>query len=306
MGRPIKVIIDTDPGVDDAIALLMALACSSVDVVGLTTVGGNIPLARGTRNALALLEYAGRPEVPVARGAARPCRGRYPYAYSFHGPGGLSRRLPDPRGRPVDASAVDFLAAGLQGNPGQITLVALGPLTNLAHLLQRHPGALGKAASLVVMGGAVDVAGNVTPNAEFNFYSDPAAARQVLSSGIALTLVDLGAARQVTVTRDRVSRWKASSHLGWLVVQLLGNWFRRDSRRERFEFYDPLALAVAVDPGLAAFQRSTLAVEVADPARLGETRIIASNGPVAVAGPVDGPRFFATFEELFNLTHRAG
>ena len=87
MGRPIKVIIDTDPGVDDAIALLMALACPTVDVVGLTTVGGNVPLARGTRNALALLEYAGRPEVPVARGAARPRRGRYPYAYPFHGPG---------------------------------------------------------------------------------------------------------------------------------------------------------------------------------------------------------------------------
>tara|TARA_B100000315_G_scaffold258496_2_gene310857 strand:- start:684 stop:1604 length:921 start_codon:yes stop_codon:yes gene_type:complete len=305
MGRPIKVIIDTDPGVDDAIALLMALACPTVDVVGLTTVGGNVPLARGTRNALALLEYAGRPEVPVARGAARPCRGRYPYAFSFHGPGGLSRRLPDPRGRPVDSRAVDFLVDRLHGRPGQITLLALGPLTNLAHLLRRHPRALRQAASLVVMGGAVDVAGNVTPRAEFNFYSDPVAAHHVLSSGVALTLVDLGAARQVAVTRDEVSRWKTSSLLGRMVVQFLGNWFRRHPVRERFEFYDPLALAVAVDPGLAGCRQATLSVEITDAEHLGETRAIAASGPVAVAGQVDGPRFFAMLEEVFDLGRRA-
>jgi inosine-uridine nucleoside N-ribohydrolase len=304
VGRLIKVIIDTDPGVDDAIALLMALACPKVEVVGLTTVGGNVPLARGTRNTLALLEHAGRPDVPVARGAARPCRGRYPYAYSFHGPSGLSRRLPDPRDRTAETSAVDFLAARLQGRPGQITLVALGPLTNLAHLLRRHPGALDQAVSLVVMGGAVNVAGNVTPHAEFNFYSDPEADHQVLSSGVALTLVDLGAAHQVTVTDDEAGRWKARSHLGQLAVQLLNNWFRRGPQRERFEFYDPLA--VAIDPGLAICQRSTLAVEVTGPAHLGESRVIAANGPVAVARQVERPRFLALLEELFDLSHRAG
>jgi inosine-uridine nucleoside N-ribohydrolase len=306
MGRTIKVIIDTDPGVDDAIALLMTLACPSVDLEGLTTVGGNVPLARGTRNALALLEYAGRPEVPVARGAARPCWGRYPYAYPFHGPGGLSRRLPEPRGRPVDARAVDFLAARLQSFPGQITLVALGPLTNLAHLLRQHPGAMDQAASLVVMGGAVNVAGNVTPQAEFNFYSDPVAAHQIVSSGVPLTLVDLGAARQVSVTREELGRWKTSSHLGWLAFQLLDNWFRRDPLRERFEFYDPLALAVAVDPRLATCEQSTLTVEIADPARLGETRIIAPNGPAAVAGQVERLSFFNFLGTLFDLSYRAG
>ena len=283
----------------------MALACPSVDLLGLTTVGGNVTLARGTRNALALLEYAGLPEIPVARGAARPIRGRYSYAYRFHGPGGLSRRLPEPQGRPVEPGAANFLAARLQSYPGQITLVALGPLTNLAHLLRRHPGALERAASLVVMGGAVNVAGNVTPNAEFNFYSDPMAAHQVLSSGVPLTLVDLGAARQVTVTRDELGSRKTSSHLGRLAVQLLGNWFHRDPLRERFEFYDPLALAVALDPRLATCEQLTLTVEIADPARWGETRVIAANGPVAVAGPVDGPGFFDILGELFELSYRA-
>ena len=179
MVRPAKVILDTDPGVDDAIAILMALAWPELELVGITTVGGNVPLARGTRNALALLEYAGRQRVPVARGAARPCRGRFPYAYAFHGPGGLSRRLSQPRMHSVDIGAAEFMAAKLGGDPGQITLVALGPLTNLACLLKRHPGALDLAGSLVVMGGAADGSGNVKPHAEFNFYSDPVAAHAV-------------------------------------------------------------------------------------------------------------------------------
>ena len=188
---PPRVIIDTDPGVDDAIAILMALAWPELMLVGLTIVGGNVPLARGTRNALALLEYAGRQEVPVAQGASRPWRGRFQYSYQFHGPSGLPRRLPKPKTRPVDADATDFLAAKLQDNPGQITLVALGPMTNLANRLVRHPAALGLVGSLVVMGGAVDCRGNVTPHAEFNSYSDPVAAHAVLSSGIPLTLIDL-------------------------------------------------------------------------------------------------------------------
>jgi inosine-uridine nucleoside N-ribohydrolase len=199
---------------------------------------------------------------------------------------------------------VDFLAARLQNHPGQITLVALGPLTNLAHLLRQHPGALDQVASLVVMGGAVNVAGNVTPRAEFNFYSDPVAAHRVLSSGVPLTLVDLAAARQVIVTRDELGRWKTPSHFGRLAVQLLGNWFRRDPLRERFEFYDPLALAVAVDPRLAVCEQSTLTVEITESARLGETRVIAANGPIAVARQVDGPGFFEFLGELFNLSCR--
>ena len=101
MPEPIRLLIDTDPGVDDAIAILMALASSDIEVVGLTTVGGNVALARSTRNALALLQSAGRSDIPVARGASRPLRGRYTYSPQFHGPGGLSRRLPDPANRPV-------------------------------------------------------------------------------------------------------------------------------------------------------------------------------------------------------------
>ena len=303
MTRPPSVIIDTDPGVDDAIAILMGLAWPALELVGITTVGGNVPVARGTRNALALLEYTGRREVPVAVGAARPCRGRFGYSRSFHGWGGISRRFPQPETRPVDAGAPEFIADKLQEMPGQITLVALGPLTNLAHLLYRHPQALEQAASLLVMGGAVNGAGNVTPHAEFNFHSDPVAAHAVLSSGVPLTLVDLGAARQTFITRQAALGLKARLPLGRLAVQVLGNWFRRDPRRERFEFYDPLAFAAALRPELITTYQASLVVETEDPVRSGESRLVAEGGPVAVAKEVEGPRFFEVIRDLLQLSN---
>ena len=303
---PAKVIIDTDPGVDDAIAILMALAAHSLDVIGLTTVGGNVPLARTTRNALALLEYSGRSDVPVARGSPRPIRGRYRYASVVHGKSGLSRKLPDPKTGPIKTRALDFLATQLRDSPGQITLIALGPLTNLARLLARHPDALRRAAALVVMGGAVDVPGNVTNHAEFNFYSDPEAASLILSSGITLTLVDLAACQQVAINREEAGRLKARNRLGALAVQLMANWFRRDASRKRFEFYDPLALAVALDPEIITTLSVTLTVETADPARLGATRVTAEGGPIALAQRVDRRGFFDLLEDLLGLEHGAG
>ena len=299
MTRTVKVIIDTDPGVDDALAILMALASPGVEVVGLTTVGGNVPLPRSTRNALALLEYTGYGQVPVARGAARPFRGRFRYSFGFHGRSGLTFRLPDPQIIPATNTAVEFLANGLQSQPGQITVVALGPLTNLAHLLDQLPEALRQSAGLVVMGGAVDVPGNVTPYAEFNFYSDPIAAQRVLTSGIPLTLVDLGAGRRTVITREDSARTQARSPLGRLAWQLLANWFRRDPKRQHFELYDPLAMAAAMNPGLLTLRRSSVSVEVEDQERLGVSQASTAPGPVAVVRQVDTEGFFALLEELF-------
>ena len=301
MPAPSKVIIDTDPGVDDAIAILMALASPELDVLALTTVGGNVPLARTTRNALALLEYAGRTDVPVARGSARPTGGSFGYAYAVHGTSGLTRRLPRPKNRPIDLKAVDFLAARLRDLPGQITLIALGPLTNLAWLWLRHPGALEQTARLVVMGGAVNAPGNVTPYAEFNFHSDPEAARLVLSSGIPLTLLDLAVCRRVGIDRQGAERLATKSGLGTLAVQLLANWFRRHPHRERFEFYDPLALVVALEPQLVTTYQATLSVEAANPERMGAVRVTGLDGPIAVADQVDEQRFFRILSVVLGM-----
>ena len=304
-----QLILDTDPGVDDAIAILMALAGSAprpeggprLELVGLTTVGGNVPLARGTRNALALLEFAGRSETPVARGSARPLGGTFPYSYEFHGKGGLSRRLPEPRTRPVASNAVDFLAQELTNNSDQVTLVALGPLTNLARLQQRHPGSLAQAHSLVVMGGAVNTAGNSTPHAEFNFYSDPLAAHLVVTSGVPLTLVDLGACRQIFIERQLGENLKAESRLGGLAAQILGNWFQQRPQRDRFEFYDPLALAAAVDPAILRTRRVSLEVETKDPDQRGASRITAEDGIVSIVEEVDASRCLGLIGSLLGL-----
>ena len=308
MNESIKVIIDTDPGVDDAIAILMALVwpriAPNIELVGITTVGGNVALARATRNALALLEYAGRQDLPVAQGASRPLSGRYGYSHKFHGQTGLSRRLPRPTSQAINASAVEYLAHQLQRQPGQCHLIALGPLTNLSQLMAAHPHALSQAASIVVMGGAVEVPGNVTPHAEFNFYSDPVAANEVISSGIPLTLVDLSACRQAFIGRDEVENLKSASPVGRLVVQILLNWFRKDLNRQLFEFYDPLALAVALRPGLIARRQLEVVVETSDLARLGRSKVVSNEGPVAVANDVDGEAFAVLLYDLFELTRR--
>ena len=300
MTKPVRLIIDTDPGVDDVVAILMALAAPGAEVVGLTTVGGNVSLARATRNALALLQAARRPEIPVARGAARPLRGRYSPSVAFHGPGGLSVRLPNPAIRLVSQSAVDFMADRLSRHPRGITLVALGPLTNLARLLQRRPGALNLAHRIVVMGGAVDTPGNVTPKAEFNFHSDPMAADMVLSSGLPVTLADLAACRQVAINRQEALQLKSTHPLGQLALRLIQNWFHRDPTRQTFEFYDPLALALALEPGLASVRKVALAVGSSGADDWGEMTVVGRTGEVALADDVDGVRFFSMLRQLLG------
>lgn len=295
-----KIIGDTDPGVDDAIALLLVLARSDGEVAGLTVVGGNVPLARGVRNALALLEYAGREEVPVLRGSSRPLQGKFPYAQHFHGWSGLSRRLPAPRRRPAARGAIDFLADQLRAFPGQIHLAALGPLTNLARLERQYPGSLAQAAAIVVMGGAVDAPGNSTAAAEFNFYSDPLAAAEVMNSGAPLTLVDLAACRQVAIGRADAANLRANNRLGQLAAQLLQNWFRRDAQRQRFEFYDPLAMAALLEPAVLTTRPATITVETAAGPPLGESRVTGNTGPVAVADAVDAARFFGLLRETLG------
>ncbi len=291
-----RIIIDTDPGVDDAIAILMALAAPSVEVAGLTVVGGNVPQARGLRNALALLDYAGRRRIPVCRGSNRPLTGKFPYATHFHGNSGITRRLPELTSRPAAPGAVDFLAAQLAAQPGRITLVALGPLTNLARLERQRPGALSAAAALVVMGGSVDAPGNATPHAEFNFYSDPLAAKEVLDTGVPLTLVDLAACRQVALARAAAFALKSRHPLGRLAVEIVQNWFKVDAGRERLFFYDQLALAVALRPAVMTTRQAALTVATEGP-EVGATRTATQDGAVAVTDVVDTQRFFALLSQ---------
>ena len=301
------VIIDTDPGVDDAIAILMALAHPGFRILGLTATAGNVPLARAARNALALLEYAGRGDIPTHKGAARPLRGRYPYARQVHSPSGLTSPLPAPSITASATPAVPFLAQILTAMPGAVTVIALGPLTNLARLLRRHPGTLQSAARIIVMGGAVDAPGNATPHAEFNFYSDPTAARLVIASGIPITLIDLAACRQVYFARSDLDGLKSGGRLGELAARLLAGWFAKDPARRQFRLYDPLAVIAAIAPDALQLRPVTLEIDdsttTGDAVRWGQCRVVNGDaGPISVAAPdgVNAPAALAAIRRLLD------
>ena len=307
--EPKSVIVDTDPGVDDAVAILMLLANPAWRILGFTATAGNVPLARSTRNCLALLEYAGRTDIPVYRGAARPVRGRYAYARHVHSTSGLTRRLPDPTMRPSETRAVPFLESALVNATEPVVIIALGPLTNLARLWRKNPAALRAADRIVVMGGAVRTEGNASPHAEFNFYSDPTAARIIMDSGLPLTAIDLAPCRRVAISRSQAERIRCSNRLGTLAAELLHGWFARDPSRREFNLYDPLAVLAATHPHLLQLDAVNMKVidpdDTDDPTLWGKCEIVDENaGHVSVAAldGVDSDGAFAAIQHLLEWT----
>ena len=283
-----RVIIDTDPGIDDFLAILLALRSPELKVEALTTVGGNAPLRHTTRNALRTLEYAGRTDVPVAVGASRPLgpprgsgerrtrRRGFRYAPRFHGATGLTARLPSPCITPVETDAVRFLAERLSepDAAGPVTLIALGPLTNVAALLRRNPDALARSGGLIVMGGAVHRRGNVTPFAEFNVWNDPEAARTVFASRANITLVGLDVCEQVRATRADAARAEP------FVRRMLVNWFDARPAGDSLALCDPLTVAAAIHPDLLSLRPMRLAVDTTHGATQGRTEpLTPSSGP---------------------------
>ena len=211
---PTPIILDCDPGHDDAIAILLALASPEVELLGITTVHGNQTLDKTTVNALKVLELAGRADVPVARGAERPLVRELSVADHVHGESGLDGPvLPEPTARPVDDDAVSFLAERL--GPG-VVLCPTGSLTNIARLLTDHPGV--RPERIVLMGGAIGL-GNITPAAEFNIWADPEAATIVFESGIDITMVGLDVTHQAIVGPERVDRFRRMGRVGAIVAE---------------------------------------------------------------------------------------
>ena len=221
---PTPILLDCDPGHDDAIALLLALASPELELVGVTTVSGNQTLEKTTANALRVLEFVGRGDIPVAAGADRPLvRERYVAAY-VHGETGLDGPdLPPAQGLPVDAHAVEFIAEHLRERP--LTLVPTGPLTNIGLLLARHPHLVPQIERIVLMGGAI-AEGNVTPAAEFNIWADPEAAHRVFTSGIDVTMIGLDVTHRALLTPEHAERLHRSGRVGGLVADLLGFYHR--------------------------------------------------------------------------------
>lgn len=203
-----KVILDTDPGIDDAQAIAFALAHPELEVLGLTTVFGNAFVDLTTRNAVLLLEQFGHPDIPVARGAAVPLEQTpFPPADFVHGADGLGNlNLSDPSGSAIDASAAEFIVEQTRLDPGNISLIAVGPLTNIAQAVKLDPTLPSRVRELIVMGGTMDEPGNVTPLAEANFHNDPHAADQLLAHDWPVTVIGLDVTHQILLGDSDLSR----------------------------------------------------------------------------------------------------
>lgn len=273
-----QIIMDTDPGQDDAVAILLALAATDeIEVLGLTCVAGNVPLSLTVRNARKICELAGRPDLPVCAGCDRPIGRDLVTAEHVHGKSGLDGPdLPAPRMPLNEAHAVDFLIDTLRNRvPGSVTLVALGPLTNLATAFTRAPDIVGRVCEIVLMGGAHAALGNVTPVAEFNIHVDPAAADIVLRAGAPVTMAPLDVTHKALVTSARNTAFRAlGTSVGRAVADLTGFFDRYNPARYKVQgapLHDPCTIAWLLRPDLFAIRDVNVMVETQSELTLGMT-----------------------------------
>lgn len=262
-----KIIIDTDPGKDDAVAILLALAVpSELALLALVAVAGNVPLSRTEGNARRLLALGGRPDIPVYAGCARPLVRPPITAEHVHGDTGLrGLELPEPAVPVRLEHGVDFLIGALRSAPGEITLCLLGPATNLAMALVKAPDIAACIAEVVWMAGGRSAGGNTTPAAEFNVYADPDAAKVVLGSGVPLTLLPLDLTRQVRLTPTRMARLR---QVGTAAARAMAALF---SDTDDAPLHDPCVIAHLLRPDLFTGRRTNIEVETASPLTLGMT-----------------------------------
>jgi purine nucleosidase len=272
-----KIIIDTDPGQDDALAILLAFASPELDVLGITAVAGNVPLALTALNARKICELAGRPDAKVFAGADHPLMRPLITAEHVHGKTGLDGPdLPEPA-MPLQAQhAVDFIIEELRNEePGNVTLCALGPLTNIAHVLIRAPELTARIREIVLMGGGFFEGGNVTPTAEFNIYVDPQAAQIVLQSGVPVTILPLDVTHKALTTAKRVDRFRAmGTKSGDASVALLEFFERFDEEKYGSDggpLHDPNVIAYLLKPELYGGRHCNVTVDATNELTLGMT-----------------------------------
>ncbi len=272
---PTPIILDCDPGHDDAIAILLALASPEIELIGITTVSGNQTLDKTTANALRVLEFAGRGDIPVYAGADRPFIRERDVAAHVHGESGLDGpSLPAPSGSAQKRHAVDFIAEELRARDGKLTLVPTGPLTNIGLLLALHPSVAPER--VVLMGGAIGE-GNRTPAAEFNIWADPEAAQRVFDAGFDTTMVGLDVTHRALITDDHTERLRSSGPVGSMVAQLMDFYARFHRSRypdlEGSPMHDPVCIAELIRPGLMTVRDAFIEVDLSSGPSRGRTNV---------------------------------
>ena len=284
-----RIILDTDPGVDDALAILLALRSPELKVEALTPVAGNVPLDFTLPNALKLLELAGRTDVPVAAGASTPLVRRLVTAKAVHGNNGLGGvELPAPKIRPVSETASELIRRIVRANPGEISIVAVGPLTNVATALRADPGLAQMIRSIVVMGGSLS-RGNVTPAAEFNFYVDPEAARIVFDAGVPLTMVGLDVTRKALARQEHLKVLDAAKtpvcdFTAKILRATMARWSKDGG--QSVALHDPLTVASLIDPEILKLRDFYVLIETSGEASAGQS-LGYSEGPVRRSAPLE-------------------
>ena len=297
----VPILLDCDPGHDDAVAILLAAAHDAVDLLAITTVAGNCPLELATRNARAVAALAGLDGVPIAAGAAGPLQGELVTAPDIHGKTGLDGYELTTGEAPLDPrTALELMTATLEAAPEPVTLVPTGPLTNVAQLLTARPDLHGRIREIVLMGGSTG-RGNTTPAAEFNIFVDPEAAALVFESGVPLTMVGLNLTHQARATREVLERVAAvpgepaRAFAGWMAF--FGSAYARHQDEFAPPVHDPCTVAMLIDPSLIRCVDSFVAVETEGRWTRGAT-VVDLNGRLGrpanarVAMELDAPRFW--------------
>jgi inosine-uridine nucleoside N-ribohydrolase len=306
--QPKRVLIDTDPGVDDSMAILLALASPEIEVEGLTTVFGNVGVETTTQNALSVLELAGRPDIPVAMGAGKPLmRENTSRGWQVHGRNGLGGvELPEPKAKPDKRRAAQFIIDTIMENPGEITLVPLGPLTNVALAVATEPRIAENVKEVVLMGGAATVAGNASPVAEANIRNDPEAAHIVFHAGWPITMIGLDVTQQSVMSPEYLEALRGAEH-PWtdFIYQITKHYldfYRSVGINEGMPVHDSSALAYVIDPTLFVTKHVYTDVDHHSPHHSGQTvpdwrgqRELEPN--VHVALEVDSKRFLDLYRD---------
>ncbi|MEY4556397.1 MAG: hypothetical protein RL093_1516 [Pseudomonadota bacterium] len=302
------LIIDCDPGVDDAVALMLAFGSEAFELLAITAVGGNVPVVKTARNARILRQIAGREEVPVFMGADRPLRREPAGAGEFHGAEGLGDMAPfEPDAPCADGHAVDAIIALVMGRPAKsVALAVLGPLTNLALALRKEPVLAERLGPVAVMGGARAEGGNITASAEFNIWADPEAAAEVLASDCEVVLFGLDATHQVRATTARIAALEA---LGTPMAEAAASMMRFSQRVEREivgwdapPVHDPCPMAWLLKPALFELKPCRIAVETESDLTRGHTavefrEVVAGSLPHRWAVSADADGVFALIGE---------
>ena len=310
----IRIIIDTDPGVDDALTFLLALASPEIKLEALTTTQGNVTLDKATRNALSILELCRANHIPVAVGSMYPLVQPLRASASVHGESGIGNaQLPTPQTHPVTAHAVDFLIETILAEPNEISIFPIGPLTNIAMAIRKEPKFAKAVRELVVMGGAIQENGNMTPQAEFNIFVDPHAAHIVFHSGMPITLIPLDVTHKCLLRQEHVERLlKIASPISRFIRDAMEVYLKASHARgfQGSALHDPLTLAAIIAPDLLTLKEFYVDVDISGGVSMGKTfadifNVMKKPTNMQVAMNVRGDEFVELFLHRMEALSRA-